>query len=157
MKLESVTIMRAQMAQSRKKDGSTFNYFEFQFAHGQRPKTTFNQATGQNELVYDQTGQIMMSDDIMIVEYYGNDAQYMAQLGLQPGMVVDMELHSYIKRNNFTGRYDTTFLAPSSADIKVVSMPQPSQPQYQAQAPAQSQFSYPGTAPQQGGIPWGKQ
>ena len=135
MKLENVTIMRAQMAQSKKKDGSAFNYFEFQFAHGQRPKTTYNQATGQSEFVYDQNGQIMMSDDIMIVEYYGNDAQAMAQAGLQAGMVVNMEIHSYIKRNQFTGRYETTFLLPS--DIKVVSMPQPAQQQYQTQQPQQ--------------------
>ncbi len=137
MKLENVTIMRAQMAQSRKKDGSTFNYFEFQFAHGQRPKTTYNQATGQNEFVYDQTGQVLMSDDIMIIEYYGNDAQAMAQSGFQTGMVINMELHSYIKRNNFTGRYETTFLMPT--DVKVVSMPQPAQYQQPQQVQPQQQ------------------
>lgn len=149
MKLEKVTIMRAQVAQSRKKDGSTFNYFEFQFAHGMRPKTTYNQATGQSEPVYDQNGQPMFSDDIQIIEYYGNDAQYMQQLNLQPGMVVNIELHSYVKRNSFTGRYETTFLVP--ADIKVVQMPQPmQQPQYQTQQP---QAPYSGApAPQQGGF-----
>lgn len=128
-----VYVTRCGLQPYTKKDGTSSTYYELQFVHGTRPKTSFDAASGQRINCFDQTGKQLFDDDIQVIEFFGSDAQYMSQCQLLPNTWYEMDLHSTIRQNQYTRRYETNWLLPT--DIRVV------QAQTQA-APAQQTLGF---------------
>lgn len=122
-----VYVTRCGLQPYAKKDGTSSTYYELQFAHGVRPKTSFDAATGQRINCFDQSGKQLFDDDIQVIEFYGKDAEYMTQCAFQPNTWYEMDLHSTVRQNQYTRRYETVWLPPT--DIRVIQVAAPAQQQ----------------------------
>ena len=138
-------IIRAEEVSYVKKNGEQSSYFELQFVHGSRPKTIYNEQTGQEEPLYTATGAPAMTDDVMTIQFWSkNDITYLNQckmhFNLVNGQFVNIELHSSSYTNQL-GRVETKWLAPlfEPAQMSAISAQQAQQAQQtqQAQQPQQ--------------------
>lgn len=132
-------IIRAEEVSYIKKNGEQSSYFELQFVHGQRPKTIFNEQTGQEEPLYTATGTPAMADDIMTIQLWGkSDVNYMRQCksyyNLVQGQEVEITLHS-VSVTNQRNMVETKWLAPS---FNPVQPQQAAAPQPGGQQPTQT-------------------
>ena len=169
MDLQNIIVRQARLVPFTTTAGKQSTYYELSLVHGQRVSTQYDAASGQRVTVYGPSGQPMMKDDVLTLEYYGSDAASMQQLAQQlqiiPGCVCNLTLHSFNTQSRATGRWQTQWMLPEN--VQVVSYPQPAasqQPAYapqQGYAPAQPQPNYPSQQPQQGfqqggnNAPWG--
>lgn len=140
-------IIRAEEVSYIKKNGEQSSYFELQFVHGQRPKTIYNEQTGQEEPLYTAAGIQAMADDVMTIQFWSkNDISYLNQckthFNLVNGQLVNIELHSSSYTNQL-GRVETKWLAPlfEPAQMSAISAQQAQQGQ-QAQQPLQPAFPF---------------
>lgn len=140
-------IIRAEEVSYIKKNGEQSSYFELQFVHGSRPKTIYNEQTGQEEPLYTAAGVQAMTDDVMTIQFWGrNDIAYLNQCkthyNLVNGQFVNIELHSSSYANQL-GRIETKWLAPlfEPAQMSAISAQQAQQAQ-QTQQPLQPAFPF---------------
>lgn len=158
MELQNILVRQARLVPFTTSAGAQSNFFELSLVHGQRPSTNFDPTTRQQVIVYDAQGKPIMKDDVLTLEYYGNEAatmqQFCQQNGIVPGCVVNLTLHSFNRQNPTTRRWATQWMMPDN--VQIVSYPQ--QPAYQQpaqqqgyQQPAPQQQGYQQPAPQQQG------
>lgn len=140
-------IIRAEEVSYIKKNGEQSSYFELQFVHGSRPKTIYDEQTGQEVQLYTADGTPAMTDDVMTVQFWGkNDITYLNEckmhFNLVNGQFVNITLHSSSYANQF-GRVETKWLAPlfEPAQMSAISAQQAQQTQ-QPQQPLQPAFPF---------------
>ena len=140
-------IIRAEEVSYIKKNGEQSSYFELQFVHGSRPKTIYNEQTGQEEPLYTAAGVQAMTDDVMTIQFWGrNDIAYLNEckthFNLVNGQFVNITLHSSSYANQL-GRIETKWLAPlfEPAQMSAISAQQAQQAQ-QTQQPLQPAFPF---------------
>lgn len=133
-------IIRAEEVTYVKKTGEASSYFELQFVHGTRPKTIFNEQTGQEEPLYTAGGTPAMIDDVMTIQFWGkNDIVYLNQCrqhyNLVKDQLVNITLHSSSYVNQL-GRVETKWLAPNFEPVQQYASP--AEQAQQTQQPQQS-------------------
>ena len=109
-------IIRAEEVSYIKKNGEQSSYFELQFVHGQRPKTIYNEQTGQEEPLYTAAGIQAMTDDVMTIQFWSkNDITYLNQCKVHFNLVKDQVVYITLHSSSFAnqlGRVETKWLTP---------------------------------------------